>query len=464
MHRAIALLGILAALAAAAQAAGERPEVRVLTLSPAPEPVPALRHALLPRRPELRPGNAAPLYLRSSLLAVQVDEAATQGIAEWASAPMADVPADDAGEALAAYADALYEAKTAARRTRCEWELDLSRGFGTLLPDLAHCRSVGRAIMLQARLQIADGRYEEAMETLQTGFAMARDVARGGTLIHGLVGVAVGELMLQAVEEWVDSDGAPNLYWALAALPDPPVDLRPGLDTELSLVDTLAPCLADPLGASLDADGWREQLVPLLRTFGAGDTDHAQKILTGVAVATYEDARGHVRRQGYTDEEVDAMPVLQVVAAYMTDWHRRIRDDLFKWFYVPYPEAVAGFRSSEEQLEEVRGELYGVLPAMLLPALRRAYEASVSLERRVAALRCVEAVRMHAAAHDGELPASLDDVDCVPVPLDPMTARPFVYSLAEATATLSSPPVEGERPRCAVRYELKVARQPGTEE
>jgi hypothetical protein len=70
--------------------------------------------------------------------------------------------------------------------------------------------------------------------------------------------------------------------------------------------------------------------------------------------------------------------------------------------------------------------------------------APARLERRIAALRCIEAVRMYAAAHDGKLPASLADISDVPIPIDPVTGKDFAYDVAGSAATLSAPPPAGE--------------------
>jgi hypothetical protein len=60
------------------------------------------------------------------------------------------------------------------------------------------------------------------------------------------------------------------------------------------------------------------------------------------------------------------------------------------------------------------------------------------LDRRVAALRCVEAIRLYAAAHGGRLPPTLAAVKEVPVPEDPLTGKPFAYRLENDTATLEA--------------------------
>jgi hypothetical protein len=86
----------------------------------------------------------------------------------------------------------------------------------------------------------------------------------------------------------------------------------------------------------------------------------------------------------------------------------------------------------------------------------RAVPAAARLDRRVAALRCVEALRLYAAAHGGEPPARLADVHEVPVPADPVTGQPFDYRLEGDRAVLSAPPPPGEVPdaRNSLRYEL----------
>ena len=45
----------------------------------------------------------------------------------------------------------------------------------------------------------------------------------------------------------------------------------------------------------------------------------------------------------------------------------------------------------------------------------------------MARLQAIEALRMHAAA-TGSLPEKLDDVTIVPVPSDPATGGPFLYT------------------------------------
>ncbi len=60
------------------------------------------------------------------------------------------------------------------------------------------------------------------------------------------------------------------------------------------------------------------------------------------------------------------------------------------------------------------------------------------LERQLNALQAIEAIRMH-AAQTGKLPATLEEITIVPVPLNPVTEKPFVYRLDGETAILELP-------------------------
>ena len=73
----------------------------------------------------------------------------------------------------------------------------------------------------------------------------------------------------------------------------------------------------------------------------------------------------------------------------------------------------------------------------MLPNVRSARLGEARLERRIAAVRVVEALRLHAADRGGELPGSLDQLQAVPIPLDPMTGKAFEYGRDGATAVLT---------------------------
>jgi hypothetical protein len=93
----------------------------------------------------------------------------------------------------------------------------------------------------------------------------------------------------------------------------------------------------------------------------------------------------------------------------------------------------------------------------LLPALEKVRRAQGRLEQRIALLRHVEALRLYAAAHDGKWPGKLSDV-AVPLPVDPFTGKPFLYTVEGAVAHLrgSPPPAEKKNPGFNIHYEVAI--------
>jgi len=136
--------------------------------------------------------------------------------------------------------------------------------------------------------------------------------------------------------------------------------------------------------------------------------------------------------------QVEAMPPAQILLLYLSNYYREMRDDVFKGTYLPFVEARPVVRAAMERLKTAPDTEAGRLVRMFLPAIGKVQLAEVRLARKIAMLRVIEALRLHAAAHDGQLPDKLEDVTLVPVPNDPGTGRPFEYQRDGATATLSS--------------------------
>ena len=141
----------------------------------------------------------------------------------------------------------------------------------------------------------------------------------------------------------------------------------------------------------------------------------------------------------------------------------RICDEYLKVQSLTHGEAEAAVRQADARRQALAADADGpALPIaqVFLPAAAQVFAARTRVDRSIAALRCVEAVRLHAAAHAGALPASLDEIEDAPVPADPFTGRPFGYRLADGRAILTSPHVP-DRPLSdfnAPNYELMFQR------
>jgi hypothetical protein len=137
-------------------------------------------------------------------------------------------------------------------------------------------------------------------------------------------------------------------------------------------------------------------------------------------------------------EDVDKMPPAQVLLLYMSHYYHEWRDEVFKTTYLPLPEAIRLNQTMDNHMKKsVADTEAGRLAMLLLPAIPKVALSEARIERKLAMLRVIEAMRQH-AAQTGKLPDKLEDVTIVPVPDDPANGKPFEYRLDGATAMLSS--------------------------
>jgi len=78
------------------------------------------------------------------------------------------------------------------------------------------------------------------------------------------------------------------------------------------------------------------------------------------------------------------------------------------------------------------------------------------LDRHVAALQCIEAIRLYTGLHENKFPGHLSVITDVRVPVDPVTKKPFSYESTGLEAILEVEGAEGSEGRDAIRYELKL--------
>jgi hypothetical protein len=458
---------------ASAQSAGKDDvPIKKLVLAPAMASVPALKHRLLPTLSDMRAGNAALLYQRahspewfgSLRRSPDFDK-----MHELLDLPLAKLPRDKA-QALTPRA-MLSEIDLAARRTECDWEwLDRIKddGFALLIPDVQSFRSYGQLLSLRTRLRLLDRDFDQAVHSLQTHFALSRHVGDAPILINLLVGNAIATHAMNDIEELVQVPGSPNLFWPLADLPKPFLSLRKAMEGERMLFDAVFPgirdALKDPRRPPLNV----EQMLPGLQQLafvGAHRPGEMDKLgLVLLASRSYPRAKQYLLEHGFRAEQIEEMPVLQAALMLAVADYDRLFDEMAKWHNQPPWVAREGMRKSIEEVKKARLNFdISVLPTLLIPAMERVRDSQVRLERRLAMLQTIEAIRLYAAENGGKLPATLADVKDLPLPPDPQTGQPFEYSLTGNRATLVGPAPPGvpASTQTVMRYELTVAKGKG---
>lgn len=186
-----------------------------LNLKPAPAPTPALRYRLLPELREMNPGNPIQHYMKCMMEQKKFffDEEASRYREKLLTIPLKELPSRDLRD-YGRYV--LNQADRAARLDNPDWQILLklkADGIELLLPEVQQMRSLARALQTRFRAEIAQCRFDDAIRTAKTMFAISRHLGEHPTLIGDLVGIAIASLTVSHLEEMLDQPGCPNLYW-----------------------------------------------------------------------------------------------------------------------------------------------------------------------------------------------------------------------------------------------------------
>jgi hypothetical protein len=439
--------------------AGANPETLIrLEIDPAPAPSPALRYLLLPELKEMKPGNPIFNYFKCSMEqeSFLFDKEAFERRERLLAMPLKELPAQDLQE----YGrSVLIQADRAARLDKPDWQI-LEKlktdGFNLLLPDVQQMRALARALQVRFRSEVAMGRFDDAIRTAQTMFAMSRHMGEHPTIIGDLVGIAIAATAIGPLEEMLGQPGCPNLYWALTNLPIPLIPLRTGVEGERTLVLAEFRDLDD--ARTMDPAQIAKFIAHMDMILSSDPATKLDKGLRGWLDARIDDqpmvasARGRLASGGLPEDRLRRFPPEQVLLLDERREYEIRRDDVMKLMTLPFWEAEA---------QEARAAQVKRPPALfaeaLVPATKAVRRAQARIDQRIALLRHVEALRLHAAEHDGELPANLAEVS-VPMPDDPVTGKPFRYERIGASAHVrGSPPAGAEKePFFNVHYVLTV--------
>ena len=423
-------------------ALGADPPIKVLTVSRSPAPVPALGHRLVPLESELTPGDAAPIYLR---LTSEISREKLRDLGEktqaWIALPLDQFPVDSARLLIDSWRPQLRQIEYGARRQSCEWNYSIPEETEHIieisLADAQVMRIWARLVALEARVEIAGNDLRKAARTIEAGLSFSRQVGDGPFLINMLVGVRAALEMLDRVDDLVGQPGAPNLYWSLTALPRPLIAARRAVANEYKMCEWMLPDMTDldrsRTGAEWTArlDRFRGQLHKLAAAYSDVKGDRRVDNLAEFRKWVLPEALKYVKGRLGTWKSLHED---QVILMYFGGNYRDLYDEIYKAAYLPFPQAEEFYRRGHERLYVVKqGPLD--LFARLIANIEAGHRSEVMLDRKVAALRVVEALRLH-ADDAGELPKSLDEVKVVPIPGDPYSGKPFDYSLKGDTATV----------------------------
>jgi hypothetical protein len=427
---------VLAITVLALEGRGDDTVVR-FCVRPMVTPRPALKYQLLPELRELSPGNPAHGYLRC--FAEQrhffFSKEANTERARYLSMPLAELAAKKVGPYGGS---ALRQADWAARLDAPDWQLTQrvqTDSMDAQASELGRLQMLAAALQTRFRIEVAGARFDDAIRSAKTMLALARHLGDYPTEAANRLGIIVAQSALGTLEEMVQQPNCPNLYWALTDLPCPLVDLRKGIQGDCVLV------ASDLRQIRGDVPMTEEQLRATLTNVSgklgfareqAGQPPRSVRDELKKRAANSETvnaARDRLANAGYPSDAVGKFPPLQVVLLDEKREYEAVRDETVKLLGLQAWE-IDLLHGSDEMGTCAHG-LFGPL----LPRVGESRRAQARLEQRIGLLRHVEALRLYAANHAGQMPHDVSELP-VPVPSNPLTGKPFIYTLDGGVAFL----------------------------
>jgi hypothetical protein len=449
-----------------AAAAQDNPRVVKLTVSPAPASTAPMPYPLLPQLRDVNPGNAAVSYLR--------------GLAMRRGGPKAHKEEDELLESLdepwspetakkhpwigplGAYPP-LIEIDFGARCAYCDWQL-LERKSGDeylrAVDDIQNSRPVLELNSVRIRSAVFERDFGKAAHALQTTFSMARHVGEAPNLIAYAIGnVVARKAVTDRLPEWIAQPDAPSLFWALTDLPEPLIDFRRPLQSHVmdSWFPEIRQALQEKTPRPIPLDVLEQRFK---KVAGPDLLQKYPDAWKSTLPAIEPQARAFFAKKGLAKEAVDPLPAAQLALMYlMAQSDLRAAEfscvqNLPYWQARPILKKWRDERKDGANLEKLPEPLAFHEPGLESISVKFRY----SLEREIALLRHVEALRLYAAQHPGQWPDSLADLRELPLPVDPFTGKGFTYRRDGKTAIVEAPRPPGMpyTPANWVRYELTL--------
>ncbi len=192
------------------------------TVHPMAAPKPALKYQLLPELREMNPGNPIQGYLTCFMEQTNFfhNKEVLENREKWQTLPLKELPLKEMHNTYSG-GGPLGRADYAARLDAPDWQvlLKLKReGINLLLPEFQELRNLSGALKVRFRLEVAEHRFDDAVVTAKTIFALSRHMADHPTFIANLVATAVA---FQGVGPLEEDDPAAGLSQPVLGLDQP---------------------------------------------------------------------------------------------------------------------------------------------------------------------------------------------------------------------------------------------------
>lgn len=457
---------------------------RVIQLVAKSEAQPALSTQLIPNRFQRKDGNAAVHYLQAMGFLEQSyslkrklefelensERARAEGVSVmelpphvWRETRPQDLPIEEVQQYLARTSFQPHYLALAAQYRQCDFNRNIrevENPVGFLLPEVQSMRGLARLQSLRFLLAMAEDRPHDAVAIFGQQLAMAAHLSDDPFVVSALVGLACANIGWADAFYLCEHPEAPNLYWAIATLPSPLVDMSLAMSYERELLFEQFKPLRDvdltPRSAlywSRFVDDYFDFMNEYHSSTGIG-SERTEAEWTLAIAAGYPGAKRYLHEVEKIEiAGLDSLPNTQVFFLAVKKLYERQRDELFKLTVLPaWKRAELGQRANENFRQDSREFGFIAQPSdLFLPAVQAAMSAQTRSQQSLALLQTVEAIRHHLAMNDNALPQTLDQLE-LPAPVDPGTGKPFSYQRHDQGATLTGSP----HPGLQYQFELRV--------
>ncbi|MBN2591708.1 MAG: hypothetical protein JXA96_17715 [Sedimentisphaerales bacterium] len=203
-----------------------------MTIKPSIETKTDSQITLITEETELIEGDAYPLYQKAIKALPQNYQ--KQKFRDWHAMPLEELPIEEIETEIANLKPTLDLINQAVKCKECKWpKLTLQQAQAlTSTDDLSKYREMAFILEAQTNIQIVQGQYKDAIETIKISLTMSNHVGQAPILTQGLVAIAMTSLNLERIEHLIQIDNTPNLYHALKKLPRPFVDIEKAIKYE----------------------------------------------------------------------------------------------------------------------------------------------------------------------------------------------------------------------------------------
>ncbi len=452
---------------------------RTVTLAPKAEHKPALSVRFIPDPFNAKPGNAAIYYLKAGgffeqQAAMQAkrkfeddSRAATEGNGDyepyvWMDTELKDLPLEKVKEYLVYTSFQTLFLEEAAARLYCDFDRQIrtvDNPVGYLLPEVQTMRELARMQSLRFLVAMAENRTDDAVKILGQMISMGPHFCQEPFLVSNLVGTACANIGLQQAYYLSEHPDAPNLYWAIAQLPNPLINLDQSLAYEREFLFEQVKALREVDDTPKPDGYWSEFIDRFADSIqGVGAPFDELKTLgkAGITIAIGSNvlkAREYlVDIEGMSSDKLDKLPNTQIFFLAMRRFYERYRDEEFKYSFLPvHARQTSNVTSTGIGKMITKYGLITLPTSLFLPAVQAAQSASLRTQQQLALWQTIESIRHHLATHENKLPATLKELE-LPAPYDPLTNGPFEYVMHASGATLKG----AANPGLQYQFELRT--------